>query len=136
MHRVSGLGMVVLLALSLGCGSSVQPGLANAPALGGTRVVDPRVHDAIANGPDSCGRRLDRAPGPLRNRLSPCAPLSSPAKSAAFVSKAPGNDAFALPWMEHYYVGWPCLRADKKSAGAALVAWSPTDLSAAQCALP
>jgi hypothetical protein len=136
MHRVSGLGMVVLWAWSLGCASSVQPGLANAPALGGTRVVDPRVHDAIANGPDSCGRRLDPGPGPLRNRLSPCAPLSSPTKSAAFVSRASRNDALVLPWMEHYYVGWPCPRAYKKSAGAKLFAWSPTDLSAAQCALP
>jgi hypothetical protein len=91
-------GVVVLWAWSLGCASSVQPGLANAPALS-------------------------------------CAPLSSPTKSA-FVPRVPRDDPFVLSWMEHYYVGWPCPPAHKKSAGAELVAWSPTDLSAAQCALP
>jgi hypothetical protein len=135
MPRVSGLCVAVLWAWSLGCASAVQPGLANAPALGGARVVDPRVHDAIANGPDSCGGRLDPAASSLRNRFPPCAPLSSPTKSAAFVPQASRGDAFVPP-ADRYNAGWPCPRAFKKSAGEQLVAWSPTDLRAARCALP
>lgn len=60
-------------ALLLGacpCACSVQPGLANAPQLGESAMAHPRVHDAIADGPDSCGQGLD--PGPLRSRMVQC----------------------------------------------------------------
>jgi hypothetical protein len=68
----------VILPSSLTCGCTVQPGLTNAPQLGGTTIVDPRVHDVIANGPDSCGRNMDS--GPLRYRVIPC-PRGSPSPS-------------------------------------------------------
>jgi hypothetical protein len=61
---------LLIFPAALACGCVVQPGLANAPTLGGTTFADPRVHDAIANGPDSCGNKLD--PGPLRYRIIPC----------------------------------------------------------------
>jgi hypothetical protein len=51
--------VIFLSALASGC--TVQPGLANAPQLGGTTLADPRVHDVIANGPDSHGRKLRQA---------------------------------------------------------------------------
>lgn len=92
------------LAIAALCACTVQPGLANAPQLGGTPVTDPRVHDAIANGPDSCGRRLD--PGPLRYRVIPCprlsAPTARPAPTASF------DDTAIMQWLKHYHAHWPC----------------------------
>jgi hypothetical protein len=58
---------IVSTALASGC--AVQAGLASGPQLGGTTVPEERVHDAIANGQESCGP-LD--PGPLRYRAPPC----------------------------------------------------------------
>jgi hypothetical protein len=59
MDRILALRALVVFSFALACGCTVQMGLANAPRLGETTLADSRVHDAIANGPDSCGRKLD-----------------------------------------------------------------------------
>jgi hypothetical protein len=45
---------VLACACLVGCASSVQVGLANAPVLGGA-TAEARVHDAIANGKEPVG---------------------------------------------------------------------------------
>jgi len=55
----------------LGCASNVQVGLANAPWLGGA-TIETRVHDAIANGRDSCERSAFPEGGVLRGQVPPC----------------------------------------------------------------
>jgi hypothetical protein len=129
--------LAVTLSAVLGC-VRVQPGLANAPALGSTPGVDGRSHDrghdAIANGEDSCGRTLD--PGPLRNKIPPCAAAPEPASSDLLLGPTTVERAAVLRWLEHYHSKWPCPHAGPSSAGMMLVAWPPTDMRAASCALP
>jgi hypothetical protein len=94
-------------------------GLANAPLLGGTTLADPRVHDAIANGPDSCGRKLD--PGPLRYRVIPCQRASpSPGPSAPGASSSSPNDSLVMLWVEHYDAHWGCPRRGDGHSGPSL----------------
>ena len=100
----------VLCTASLLWGCAVHPGLANAPQLGRTADTDPRVHDAIANGPDSCGRALD--PGPLRNRVIPCPHLSNAPSSSASFSPATNSNGIVRPWVEHFYWRWACPSVD------------------------
>ena len=64
---------VLVCALLAGCSSSVQVGLANAPILGGA-TPDTRVHDAIANGRDSCERSAFPQGQVLRGQIPPCVP--------------------------------------------------------------
>jgi hypothetical protein len=54
-----------------GCGGIVQPGLANAPWLGGA-TPETRVHDVIANGRDACERSAFPQGGVLRGQIPPC----------------------------------------------------------------
>lgn len=54
MDASSGLRLIACFFV-VGCGSAIRPGLANAPALGGTGP-ETRVHDAIANDHDACER--------------------------------------------------------------------------------
>src|SRR5580692_7512612 len=94
----------VLMSLGpLGCATAFRPGLANAPQLSGSPIVDVRVHDAIANGGDSCERRLGA--GPLRNEVPACAvatpTVSSPSVVAAAVEGSPANVA-PVPWVKPY----------------------------------
>jgi hypothetical protein len=131
MQQVTATVAGVLGTLALSCGGAVvQPGLANAPALGGAQIVDPRVHDAIANGLDSCGRHLD--PGPLRYEIPPC-PRLLPSAPAVSFQPAPGGET-EMHWLEHYYVGFPCPHP-RSSDGEGLIAWGPTDLRASHCDL-
>jgi hypothetical protein len=92
------------LAIAALCACTVQPGLSNAPRLGTAPDADSHIHDAIANGPDSCGRKLD--PGPLRNRVVPCprvsAPNSPPAPAVSL------DDTAIMQWLKHYHARWPC----------------------------
>jgi hypothetical protein len=65
---LTGLAACVLA----GCGGGViQPGLANAPSLNGT--PETRVHDAIANGHDSCERSMFPQGEVLRGQIPSCA---------------------------------------------------------------
>jgi hypothetical protein len=79
--RLGGFG--ALLVAGLGCGPTVEAGLANAPS---SRRSSPprRQHDVISNGPESCG---DKQPGE-RYRLPPCTP-SDDADAGAAPQKLP-----------------------------------------------
>lgn len=67
----SNLMAAVACCLVAGCGAVVQPGLANAPGLGGASP-ETRVHDAIANGRDACERSWFPQGGVLRGQIPPC----------------------------------------------------------------
>src|ERR1700730_819615 len=86
---------LVIFPSALACGCAVQPGLANAPSLGGTALAEPGVHDVIANGPDSCGRKLD--PGPLRYRVIPCPRGSSSPSRPPPGASSPSPSAVIVP---------------------------------------
>lgn len=111
------------VCFGLGCAPTVQGGLANAPSLGGSPIAAPRVHDAIANGEDSCERGPERSPGPLRHPLLPCRRESAPASAFVLPPATPENDG-AIRWLEHYYVGWPCRGSRDAITSLPLVAWS------------
>src|SRR5580658_238526 len=56
---------LVACCFAVGCGSSIRPGLANAPALGGMSP-ETHVHDVIANDHDACEKPVvseSEAPG-------------------------------------------------------------------------
>jgi hypothetical protein len=98
MARILASLAFVIFPSTLGCGWAVQPGLANAPALGGSTLAAPSVHDAIANGPDSCGRKLD--PGPLRYRVVPC-PRAGPSPTRLPpVASSPRPDVTMRAWAD------------------------------------
>jgi hypothetical protein len=62
----------VICAFLVGCSSSVQVGLANAPLLANGGTPETRVHDVIANGNDSC-ERSGFPPGEvLKGHIPPC----------------------------------------------------------------
>jgi len=133
--RVLAMATVGLWFGSLGCAQAVHPGLANAPSLGGTRIADPRVHDVIANGQDSCGRRLEPNSGPLRYRVPPCAPGEVSAAGTTLVPPSAGDDSLGIRWMDHYYIGWPCKARQETLAGGAALAWSPVFSAGGVCGL-
>ncbi len=92
----SSLPICMFFVLVAGCSSSVRVGLTNAPVLGGL-TADARVHDVIANGPDSCDRALLQKQEVFRLQSSACgarrsvtavAPLrvSPPASASASTS--------------------------------------------------
>jgi hypothetical protein len=70
MAKTAVSSVVAALCLSA-CGGVVQPGLANAPVLGGA-TAETRVHDVIANGHDSCERSMFPQGGVLRGQVPPC----------------------------------------------------------------
>jgi hypothetical protein len=105
MPRITALIGVFMSLVPLGCGTAFRPGLANAPQLNGSPIVDVRVHDAIANGRDSCERRLGS--GPLRNEVPACAVATPPANLSAAVGavgapkESPANAA-SIPRVKPY----------------------------------
>lgn len=104
-HVFAPLGACALVAV-LACACTVQAGLANAPQLGGAATGEPGVHDAIANGPDSCGRKLD--PGPIRNRVIPCPRASHPRSTSPSAALPVESDPTVMQWLQHYHAHWPC----------------------------
>ncbi|HEY5373664.1 MAG TPA: hypothetical protein VIK01_08245 [Polyangiaceae bacterium] len=93
-RRLGGLGALLIAGLG-GCGPTIEAGFANAPSA--RRSSPPRKqHDAISNGPESCGRnqsgeiyRLPRCQqldgvdaGPIAPINGPPAPQPSSGKSA------------------------------------------------------
>lgn len=126
---------VLATALPLvGCGSSVRAGLTNAPRLGGTTTADNRVTDVVSNGDDSCGPNAEH--GVLRNRVPPCQGRGPSALSASPalmpMNEAPGG-RLVQPWLDHFYVGWPCPRPTSSRQARA---WSPPSAVVAACSLP
>jgi len=98
LRTVALIGFLVSL-VPLGCATVFRPGLANAPQLNGSQMVDPRVHDAIANGRDSCERRLGA--GPLRNEQPACIAAAPPVSTPAARGEAPA-EALPVPWVKPY----------------------------------
>ena len=118
----------------VGCASSVQPGLANAPRLGGAPVADERVSDVISNGNDSCARSV--GPGPLRGRLPPC-PTTHPTRWAVAPSTATSaGGGLVGPWVEHFYSGWPCPHAAVASSPRTPAWLAPPLDPAVACLVP
>jgi hypothetical protein len=97
------LGILISLA-PLSCETTV--GLANAPGLGNSPLADAAVHDVVANGRDSCERGL--RPGLLRYQVPRCPGVERSAANATVANRAPSPKGIVMPWVEHYYSGWPC----------------------------
>jgi len=108
-YVLRGIAREVIVFAFVGCGSSVQPGLANAPALSKVPSADERVTDVVANGHDACERNL--GPGPLRYQAPPCPTVEEQGPTVRMFPRPSGaTDAGAEEWLEHYWRGWPCPR--------------------------
>ena len=126
MNTVTATLAVTLTFQALACARVVQPGLANAPASPTTQGADTRVHDAIANGQDSCGVALD--PGPLRFRIPPCPAIYEAATRPDLLPQArPGESGGHYEWLRHGYQGWSCRLGAKGAVDTTLAGWSPAD---------
>ncbi len=118
-----------IASLTLGCGSSMTAGLANAPQLGGSAVSDVRVHDAVANGSDACRGMGVGEGSALRGKFPPCPVVerSRWAVPATIVVHDPTADAVVTQWVRHFYVAWPCQGASPEpSATKAMAVASAT----------
>jgi hypothetical protein len=139
MSRWLVLAAFSIAPLSLGCGSSVRVGLANAPRLGGTSTVDNRVTDVVSNGDDGCGVSSVSERGVLRNRIPPCPRATSVHNiSASVVQPEPHNEpngGLVEPWVDHFYVGWPCSTRGPMS-GASASPWTPSRPILTACSVP
>jgi hypothetical protein len=101
-----------IMSCSLGCASqsAITPGLANAPPLGGTAGVDEGQVDVVSNGRDSCESVSGRTP--LRGHVPPCPTVSRTSSTVPPLSSiVVHQESFVQPWLEHFYVGWPCTRS-------------------------
>jgi hypothetical protein len=117
MLRIAALLGMVMSSASFACAATVRPGLANASALGAIPIADASVHDAVANGRDSCERGL--GPGPLRHQFPPCPDAERPAAAsnvANFAPSARGTGA-GVPSIDLYYSRWRC-SSSKNEAGS------------------
>ncbi len=105
-----------------GCAASVTPGLANVPRVDGLGAYEEGVRDVVANGDDSCSRYAEGSP--LRGRWPPCRTATRSTASTELLPGYPtGEPSLVLPWLEHFYVGWPCAHATAKRTTKS-VAWT------------
>jgi hypothetical protein len=95
----SSVPICMFFALVAGCSSSVRVGLTNAPVLGGL-TADARVHDVIANGPDSCDRSLLQKQEVWRLQSSACGTRRGVTAVAPLRVSAPAN---ASAWTTPLY---------------------------------
>jgi hypothetical protein len=113
-------------AFLVGCTSTVQVGLANAPVLGGA-TPETRVHDVIANGPDSCERSGFPPGDVLKGHIPPCVKKERLAKVPDFLWNPPPPS----PWMSPWYPRSVCpsarpgLARSEKSMAAVSLSSSP-----------
>jgi hypothetical protein len=122
--------------LTVGCAPSVQPGLSNAPRLGGAAASEERVSDVVSNGGDSCGRWAEQ--GPLRYRMPPCPSAAHPAASMWLLtsSTAPVQPpAVVVPWLQHFYTQWSCSRPST-GRDARTLAWASASTAPSACNNP
>jgi hypothetical protein len=135
MSRWLVLAAFSIAPLVVGCGSSVRPGLANAPRLGQAPTVDDRVSDVISNGDDACGLYSER--GVLRNKVPPCPQWSGVAPSGVPVlrpvSAVAPSGGLVEPWLNHFYSGWPC---SPKTQASRSIDWSASGPALAACSVP
>jgi hypothetical protein len=110
------------IPLLVGCAPSVTPGLANAPRLGGSAIADERVSDVVSNGTDACGGNAER--GPLRNQVPVCPTVErAPAVTAFTVPGRSTGGGLVVPWLQHFWVGWPC-ESEGGATEVRTIAWS------------
>jgi hypothetical protein len=102
MSRCSTAALVLVFVS--GCGAQLQAGAANAPALGGSPVFEPRTHDAIANGQESCEVREEGSP--LRYRTPACSRVTRKPEVPEFVVPRPLSEPVVLPL--GYSDAWAC----------------------------
>jgi hypothetical protein len=88
---------VPICAFLLGCTSTVQVGLANAPLLINGGTPETRVHDVIANGHDSCERSAFPPGEVLRGQIPPCNPTEKVPGVPAFMPTQPPSSARIPP---------------------------------------
>jgi hypothetical protein len=143
MSRWLVLTVFSMAPLAMGCGSSMRAGLSNAPNLGGSPIAEGRANDVVAtgvtdvvsNGDEACGRYAEH--GVLRNQIPPC-PTYTPAHPVATFTPTASTDGAARglvqPWLNHFYVGWPC--PESVSATHKVHAWAAIDSTVAECAVP
>lgn len=127
----------------MGCGAlgTTQVGLANAPGLGGAAHLETNregLTDVIANGRESCARTADGTgigDGPLRHRVPPCETETRPVPSSDLAPPwiVDGGQSLVLPWLEHFYTGWPCHHLPPTEPAAKSVAWAVTTSDGATC---
>jgi hypothetical protein len=110
MPRNAALLAMLMSVGPLACATTVHPGLANAPALGGSPVADATVHDVVANGRDSCERKL--GPGPLRYEVPPCPAVEQTAAPRVVVEPVSSEKGIVTPWVDHYYSRAACSSSD------------------------
>jgi len=116
---------VPLAVLVAGCSPALNVGLSNAPRLGAETSTGGKPSDAISNGGESCGRYAEQ--GPLRGKAPPCPASAHPSAAAIWVPMASENansSSLVVPWLEHFYVGWPCTRPARPSEESKPIAWS------------
>jgi hypothetical protein len=88
--------LVVVWGLCACGGTRVEAGLANAPRLGGDTPEQSR--DVIGKGPTTKAS-------------------SHPVASSWLLPGSTGleGQSLVVPWLEHFYVGWPCAPAEPKA---------------------
>jgi hypothetical protein len=89
--------VLVFACCGLGCGAVVQPGLANAPVLGGA-TSETRVHDAIANGRDACERAMFPQGEVLRGHVPPCSKQATGKRVALPPRPATTGASLSVPY--------------------------------------
>jgi hypothetical protein len=121
MPRTAAMLGILMSVAPLSCATTV--GLANAPGLGSRPLADASVHDVVANGRDSCERGL--RPGPLRYQVPPCPGVERPAAVRTVANRAPSAKGIVMPWVEHYYSGWPCSSRESEADRTTLARFAP-----------
>jgi hypothetical protein len=99
--------------LVAGCVASVQGGLANAPTLADA-TPETRVHDAIANGRDSCERSAFPPGEVLRGHTPPCIKKEGSAAAPALLPSSSQDKA----WISPFYPPSVCQAAGPGLVGA------------------
>lgn len=89
--------VLVFVSMSCACGGTrVEAGLANAPSLGGATAEE--SHDVVVKMPSK-------------------APSSHPMASTWVLpgSSLVEGPSLVQPWLEHFYVGWPCSHVERRA---------------------
>lgn len=94
--------LVVVWGLCACGGTRVEAGLANAPRLGGDT-------------PDRSGDVVVKMPTKTETR-------SHPVASSWLLPGSPGveGQSLVVPWLDHFYVDWPCARAERTAPAASV----------------
>lgn len=117
MLRAAALVAMLVSLTPVACATTLQPGLANVPALS-SPVADAGDHEVIANGRDSCERGLGA--GPLRHQFPPCPEVERRAPTPVVVRGAPPEKGFVMQWVEHFYSRWPCSSPENEATRVTL----------------